>query len=308
VQKFYDQLAKPGADNRKESPIIYLRGFNNWVKSILIRTFLTEYATVLDLCCGKGGDLNKWKEGCIRYLVGADISESSIEHCIGRYNSKKLIDRKTNLPYFKAEFISADCCQVRLRDEYSMSGLAFHMTSCQFSLHYAFESYEKASMMLQNACENLRPDGHFIGTTIDSNELIHRLQVNGTRDENGCWCIGNDVYKVTLSGEFDPHSSLPLFGCKYHFQLSGVVNVPEYLVYFPLLKEMLKKYNMEEVRHQNFYEFFSEHRCLPDDAQLLYRMEAFDKTTGTMSLAEWEAIGLYTIFVFKKENPHNISS
>jgi hypothetical protein len=42
---------------------------------------------------------------------------------------------------------------------------------------------------------------------------------------------------------------------------------------------MLKKYNMEEVRHQNFYEFFSEHRCLPDDAQLLYRMEAFDKTT-----------------------------
>ena len=48
-----------------------MRGFNNWVKSVLIRTYLPPSATVLDLCCGKGGDLNKWKEGNIHYLVGA---------------------------------------------------------------------------------------------------------------------------------------------------------------------------------------------------------------------------------------------
>lgn len=48
-----------------------MRGFNNWVKSILIRTYLPSSATVLDLCCGKGGDLNKWKEGKIKYFVGA---------------------------------------------------------------------------------------------------------------------------------------------------------------------------------------------------------------------------------------------
>ena len=27
-------------------------------------------------------------------------------------------------------------------------------------------------MMLRNACENLRPGGYFIGTTIDSNEIV----------------------------------------------------------------------------------------------------------------------------------------
>lgn len=46
------------------------------------------------------------------------------------------------------------------------------MASCQFSLHYSFESYDKAHMMLQNACENLKPGAYFIGTTVDSYELM----------------------------------------------------------------------------------------------------------------------------------------
>ena len=49
-----------------------MRNFNNWVKSILIRTYLSRGGgSVLDLCCGKGGDLLKWKEGRIRHLVCA---------------------------------------------------------------------------------------------------------------------------------------------------------------------------------------------------------------------------------------------
>ena len=57
-----------------------MRGFNNWVKSVLIRTYLPPSATVLDLCCGKGGDLNKWKEGNIHYLIGAGEGIHSINY------------------------------------------------------------------------------------------------------------------------------------------------------------------------------------------------------------------------------------
>ena len=113
-----------------------------------------------------------------------DISEVSIDRCKERYQGRKII--------FSAEFIVADCCQVslfillfkllspntlqvRLRDKYENSARRFHMTSCQFSLHYSFEKYEKTMMMLQNACENLLPDGYFIGTTVDSNELVYVL-------------------------------------------------------------------------------------------------------------------------------------
>ena len=60
-----------------QSPIFHMRNFNNWVKSVLIRTYLeklkssTHCTYVLDLCCGKGGDLLKWKEGSITHLVCA---------------------------------------------------------------------------------------------------------------------------------------------------------------------------------------------------------------------------------------------
>lgn len=50
-----------------------MRNFNNWVKSVLIRSYLPTNASVLDLCCGKGGDLLKWREGRIEYLVCAGI-------------------------------------------------------------------------------------------------------------------------------------------------------------------------------------------------------------------------------------------
>ena len=62
--------------------------------------------------------------------------------------------------------------QVRLRDRYENPARRFHVTSCQFSVHYSFESYSRAHMMLRNACENLRPGGYFIGTTVDSNEVV----------------------------------------------------------------------------------------------------------------------------------------
>ena len=55
-----------------------MRSFNNWVKSVLIRSYLGPSSTVLDLCCGKGGDLNKWKEGRIKYLVCAGKKTNDI--------------------------------------------------------------------------------------------------------------------------------------------------------------------------------------------------------------------------------------
>ena len=67
-----------------------------------------------------------------------------------------------------------------------------------------------------------------------------RLRDHGTQDELGCWSISNDVYSVSMDNEFNPHDTetpLPLFGCKYHFQLAGVVNVPEFLLHYPLLVE-----------------------------------------------------------------------
>lgn len=63
-----------GKDARELSPIIGLRKFNNWIKSVLIGKFAHrpgrgQGANVLDIGCGKGGDLMKWKSANIRRMV-----------------------------------------------------------------------------------------------------------------------------------------------------------------------------------------------------------------------------------------------
>jgi mRNA (guanine-N7-)-methyltransferase len=52
-----------------------LKKFNNWIKSVLIGKFARRAqggkgAKVLDIGCGKGGDLNKWKQARIELYVG----------------------------------------------------------------------------------------------------------------------------------------------------------------------------------------------------------------------------------------------
>ena len=45
------------------------------------------------------------------------------------------------------------------------------------------------------------------------------------------------------------------------------------------LCRMLEEFEMELVLRQNFYDFFAEHREHPDNSGLMYRMQAFDKST-----------------------------
>jgi mRNA (guanine-N7-)-methyltransferase len=99
-----------------------LRKFNNWIKSVLIGKFAHRPpggpgANVLDLGCGKGGDLGKWKQARIRRMVGigklpifcskvradrSDIADMSIEQARDRY-------RTMHRPGFQADFYAFDC-------------------------------------------------------------------------------------------------------------------------------------------------------------------------------------------------------
>lgn len=67
------------------------------------------------MCCGKGGDLLKWKKANISHLICADIAQVSLEQCQQRYNdmvNKKGSKDKGFAPIFSAEFITADCTKV----------------------------------------------------------------------------------------------------------------------------------------------------------------------------------------------------
>ena len=165
-----------------------MRNFNNWIKSMLVNDFSDkvrgnkpdcyrdirgrrdlskpeESFNVLDIGCGKGGDLLKWSKAKINHYVGVDIAETSVEQAKSRYRENASRNR------FSADFYAADCTKVDLETVYEDKNVTFDIVSCQFAFHYCFESIEQANVMLKNVSQRLRPGGFFIGSTPDANEI-----------------------------------------------------------------------------------------------------------------------------------------
>ena len=195
--RFSADNARPNTDrvSRESSPIIGLKNFNNWVKSVFIAKFCRksneDRIKVLDLGCGKGGDLQKWqKAGTDEYIgvgasslsqfpkvlaelcfVATDLAAISIEQAASRWEN--LRDR------FKAAFFVLDCYQRPLTDVLLdvHTNRSFDVVSMQFCIHYAFENEEKARMMLENVTRFLATGGLLVGTMPDSRNLLFVLHL-----------------------------------------------------------------------------------------------------------------------------------
>lgn len=364
VASHYNALPEIGIQKRNDSRILHLRNLNNWMKSMLISDFLDQLATdgcksarVLDLCCGKGGDLRKWRIGGIREILMTDIAAISLQDCRDRYHN--LRDRRTGQLPFRANFVVADLSEIVLRDHLpEKAPTEFDLASCQFALHYSFRSEKCARQFLQNATEMIRPGGYFIGTVPNACAIMQFLrQANGTYTNQVCSI--STVPTNPTSNDGEPSNNLstdtgeteqttvlsnppPLFGAQIQFNLEGVVNCPEYLCYFPLLKRMLEELDMELVYAYNFPEAIRHYLTERgrEAMDLMQRMNALETVkaeqlegrdaeeygpaiaklqeqrgsdeknhiVGTLSRSEWEVVTMYKAFGFRKKAPNECSS
>lgn len=277
VASHYNKLEERGLYERSKSRIFYMRNFNNWIKSILINRYLDRIKDkaalgtplrVMDMCCGKGGDLLKWIKGNITHLICTDIAEVSVEQCEARYNNINQKNDQGGKP-FTAEFFAADATLQRLREKYRDPSIDLHLVSCQFAFHYCFESLKQAEFMLKNAAECLKEGGYFIGTIPDANEIMKRQRAAGGDS------FGNDVYKISFLCDTEKP---PLFGAKYNFQLDGVVDCPEFLVHFPTLVKLALKFGLRLVEKKRFDEFYEE--SVSSGRGLLEKMQALETFPG----------------------------
>ncbi|KAJ8729278.1 hypothetical protein PYW08_000859 [Mythimna loreyi] len=328
VAAHYNHLEEKGLNERFNSPIYYLRNFNNWVKSVLIQEYTEKIREkdygrslkVLDICCGKGGDLSKWQKARVDHVVFADIAEVSVQQCQTRHEDLR---SRTRGGVFSAQFIAADCTKETLRDKYRDPSISFDVVSCQFGLHYSFESLPQAKRMLTNISECLKPGGYFFGTIPDANEIVSR----GQKSPDGSF--GNRIYNIKLL--FDVEKGYPLFGGKYDFHLEGVVDCPEFLVNFKLFTKLASEFGLELVYKARFADFFKDHSekyrhllqrivcfesyppppgkaLIADEAEYEHAKQFWESKdnknerdrVGTMSTCEWEVATVYMAFAFRK--------
>ena len=76
-----------------------------------------------------------------------------------------------------------------------------------------FESEKKLRAFLKNVSDRLVDGGVFIGTTIDSDRLVHKIR------QSPNLTIGNDYYNIVFGQDtFESY-----FGLKYYFYLQDAI-------------------------------------------------------------------------------------
>ncbi|CAE6515549.1 unnamed protein product [Rhizoctonia solani] len=308
VAQHYNRRKEVGVRARQDSPIIGLRNFNNWIKSVLIAKFgrrpLHESNThgpnphgrgttsgkVLELGCGKGGDLRKWGKASIREYVGLDIAEVSIVQARARHNELVPSQR------FDAEFHAFDCFSDNINTVVSPHRFRtpFDVVSMQFCMHYAFESLEKVRTMLENVSQYLRPGGIFLGTIPNSDFLLSRLN----QLPDGETSFGNSVYSI----RFDSKQEQPLYGHRYWFYLKDAVeDVPEYVVRWEEFTALSLEYGLKLIHRSPFHDIFHQERRDSEFGPLLKTMKVVNYSEKTeMSEDQWDAANIYIAFAFEK--------
>lgn len=231
------------------------------------------------------------EEAQISSYVGCDIAEKSVHQAAERYNK----DRGTST--FRPSFLVGDMFKETIADFLNESHM-FDVVSCQFAMHYAFESEERVRHLLKNVTDRLKPGGFFIGTTTDANVLVRKLRATDGLE------ITNGVYRIVFDQKFENKrfaKSKP-FGIRYTFTLDDkVVDCPEFLVHFPTFEKLARQFDLELVLLCNFHNFFVEFSSnqYPEYQQLMFNMRVIDDE-GTIPVQQWDAIYLYTAFAFRK--------
>jgi mRNA (guanine-N7-)-methyltransferase len=212
---------------RAKSYFYNMRRFHNNVKRQLYDKYTRNINKLLDLACGKGGDLDKWVSNNIKMVIGYDIDEKSIIEAQRRVNEYRTLNN-TNVEVYVKDLS---------RNVISGNNDCDVVTS-MFAFHYFFETEETFNNIMKTIDNNLKMGGYFVGTMFDG-ESIKRLLQDGdyTLKDNGEVKFNINVYKPLTDNPDNP------FGNKIGVYLKDtVLDVPmdEYIVYFDQFVELMR--------------------------------------------------------------------
>tara|TARA_B100000900_G_C20600692_1_gene725457 strand:+ start:2562 stop:6413 length:3852 start_codon:yes stop_codon:yes gene_type:complete len=284
-------IEDPDSDSDKS-----LRNFHNYIKDKLIRSITSignKSISILDTSIGRGGDLNKYlrSDNDISFLLGLDIS-NDINKCAKRYylgNNKTkalflqydtgksikggegcvgdYIDRNKLLIDILYDRQKALPKELRpLVPKYKgLCKKGFDIISSQFSIHYYFKDELTLRTYIQNISENIKKGGYFIGTCYDGMKVFQLLEELENNHLEMLDEYDNKIYSITKKYDIDDFTYnkdniQKLFGQQIDVYMNSIgQTIPEYLVNFQLLIEMMKEYDLILVKPEvkkNFKGFF----------------------------------------------------
>lgn len=281
VKEHYNLQKNRSIKERQYTLNYNIRLFNNKLKKAFIQDNIISNATVLELGVGKGGDLKKYNDLNINFLVGLDISNISLLALLQRY--------PYNTFNYKCRFKCIDCFGTAFNLQKK-----FNLISCQFAFHYAFISEAVALTAIKNIDIHLVPKGRFIMTIPSKTEICKRIKSNNTE---------NNLYKLIPSKKLqyicnNNEEYLPenIYSMSYEFELKDSIDkCEEYLVDDTTIKTIFEKAGYRLVYNYNFEEYVT---YLAQRIQYRYSLI---KDLRNLNSMEREVISLYQVYSFEKQ-------
>ena len=337
---YYNRVSSSRADTTTRG----LRDFHNlYVKSKLIGSVSKRGNTLIDFAVGKAGDLSKWNSAHLSFVFGIDISKDNIQNQLDGACARYLNMRKQYSIMPSALFVHGNSAlniktgagisgekykqitravfgdgpkdKALLGEgvycEYGKAENGFNVSSCQFAIHYMFETRANACNFLRNVCECTEVGGYFIGTTYDGATMFDALKPYETGD--GITVLHNKkkvwhVTKAYTATEFQDDETCIGYAIDV-YQESINKTFREYLVNFNYLKRLMENFGFEVVQRDDALKL-----GMPDGTgmfeQLFTQMTAQIKHTPSLACKWGDApdmrdyerrISFYNrYFIFKK--------
>lgn len=257
-----------------------MKNFHNlYVKKMLINGVSKQGDTLIDFACGKAGDLPKWIGAKLSFVFGIDYSSDNLENRLDGACARYLNARKINkhVPYAlfvygnsslnirngtallndKAKLISAAVFGDGNKDsnilgkgvsrQYGKGEEGFHVSSCQFAIHYFFKTPDTLKGFLKNVAECTKLNGYFIGTSYDGNLIFDKLKKTKTGDSIQLTDDGKKIWEIVKmygSDIFEENSSSIGYEISvYQESINQYIN--EYLVNYSYLNRLMEMYGFK---------------------------------------------------------------
>lgn len=230
------ESTKDALQARAQGPGAPLKKFHNTIKRQLINKFAGSAESLLDLACGRGGDIWKWIDAGICRVKGVDLSPGEIEEA-----RKRFAEAKTKRPQQQLDYAFVD--SPALGVEEWKEAEPYDAVTCMFAIHYFFVSEQALKQFLHNVSINLKEGGYFIGTVPDGKIV------------NACTSKSNPFKSPMLTIEAHWKKGPQCFGSPYICAIGdtvtggekGTQGSYEYLVYSNALVGVAAQYGLKPV-------------------------------------------------------------
>jgi ubiquinone/menaquinone biosynthesis C-methylase UbiE len=240
-----------------------MRMFHNYIKRIAIHTHRTVNGRVLDLACGKGGDIGKYYASGFSYIEGYDLSKDSIQEATSRVSNMTTRKDTGNVT-----------CVLKQQDLSTLPvprSTPFDLVVCNFAFHYFYKPKKTLDTFVKSVVDNSKRGTKLILTFFDQDKVLAGI---ARKELDTCEfqvkMVGQDKISVYIK--------------------DSVLNKPEveYLVDVEDVIKIFEKTGFKLLKNDNFEKFYN--------LWLLH-----DKKSNKLSHMEKTLSFLHTILIFEKK-------